>query len=269
MFPLPTDSLPPDAEALREALEKSLGQVIRPAGGTMVTVEDKSYPALTAIRLSLDGASALAQPPPKLALPNDKIEPALRVDNFEISGRPVHVQRAAIDLSCRAREVEIGQARNAEGQVVLLLRDAAEGEVEVAVSVTDLEALVLAGAQAAAGRQGVVVENVSIQLNARADRELDVVVQVRAKKLFLTASVQINGRATIDEHFNARLSGLRCEGEGTLGTLACGFIAPQLQRFDQREFSLLALPLGEVKLRDIRITAGQELRVSAQFGRAA
>ncbi len=31
----------------------------------------------------------------------------------------------------------------------------------------------------------------------------------------------------------------------------------------------MALSLGEVKLRDVRIAAGRELRVTAQFGRAA
>ena len=46
----------------------------------------------------------------------------------------------------------------------------------------------------------------------------------------------------------ARLFGLECAGEGTLGTLACGFIAPHLQRFNGREFPLMALPLGKRKL---------------------
>ncbi|MGI8889790.1 MAG: hypothetical protein ACR2G0_03275, partial [Chthoniobacterales bacterium] len=256
MFPLQTDSLPPDAQALREALENSLEQVMRPAAGPMVSVEDKSYPALAAIRFSLDGASAINQSPPKLALPNDTIEPALQVENFEITGRSVRVQEADVDLHCWARNVQIGQARSPEGKLFLLLCNAAEGEVEVAVTVEDLESLVLAGAKAAAARPGVTVERVQIDLSARSERALDVVVHVRAKKLFLTASVRISGSATIDEHLSAKLSGLECDGEGTLGTLACGFIAPQLQRFDKREFSLLALPLGELKLRDVRIGGG-------------
>jgi hypothetical protein len=32
-----------------------------------------------------------------------------------------------------------------------------------------------------------------------------------------------------------------------------------------RNFSLMALPLGELKLRDLRIATGPELRVTAQF----
>ena len=54
-----------------------------------------------------------------------------------------------------------------------------------------------------------------------------------------------------------------------MGTLACGFLAPKLQRLNQREFSLLTLPIGEVKLRDVRIAVGDKLRASAEFGSAA
>ena len=59
--------------------------------------------------------------------------------------------------------------------------------------------------------------------------------RVRAKKLFLSATVQIRGSVAIDEQLNAQLFGLECAGEGTLGTLACGFIAPHLQRFNGRK----------------------------------
>jgi hypothetical protein len=46
-------------------------------------------------------------------------------------------------------------------------------------------------------------------------------------------------------------------------------LLPHLARFNGRDFSLMALPLGEVKLRDLRIAAGHELRVTAEFGHAA
>ena len=268
MFPLQTNSLPPDAAALRDALEESLRRVVRPAG-PMVTVEDKEYPELAAIRVSLDHAEAGDRPPPRPAAPVGPVEPALSMENFEIKGRPMRVQGAAVQLSCVARDVRIGQGRDQEGNLLLLLQDAAEGNVEVSIAIADLEALVLAGAKAAADKQGVTVESVQIQLQARTERALDITVQVRAKKLFLSAAVRISGSVEIDEQLNARLSGLDCAGEGTLGSLACGVLAPHLQRFTGREFSLMALPLGEVNLREVQIAAGQELRVRAKFGRAA
>lgn len=268
MFPLPSQNFPPDAEALRGALEESLRRVVRPAG-PMVAVEDKSYPALAAIRVTLDRANAGERPPPRPAPPVGPVEPALRVEHFEVSGRPILVQGAKVELSCTARDVQLGQGRDQDGNVLLVLQDAAEGKVEIGLALADLEALVLAGAKAEAAKQGVTVESVRIELRARTERALEVVVRVHAKKLFLSAAVRISGSVAIDEQLNARLAGLECAGEGTLGTLACGFIAPHLQRFDGREFSLLALPLGEVKLRDVQIAAGRELRVTAQFGRAA
>jgi hypothetical protein len=268
MFPLTSKNFPADAAILRAALEESLSRFVRPVG-PMVTVEEKSYPDLAAIRVSLDGANARDSPPPRPAPPVGPVQPALRIERFEISGRPILVQGAKVELSCTAREVRIGQGRDAEGNVLLLLQDAAEGEVEVVLARSDLEALVLAGAKAAAVKHGVTVEDVRIDLEARSERALDVVMEVRAKKLFLDAAVRIRGSAAIDEQMQARLSGWECAGDGTLGTLACGFITPHLAKMNGREFSLMALPLGELKLRDVRIVAGRELRVMARFGGTA
>ena len=266
MFPLSCKAFPPDAEALRKALEESLRGVLTPAT-PMVTLEEKSYPQLAAIRVLLDGADAGERPPPRPPRPVGVIEPALQVEHFEISGRPILVQRAKVELFCTARQLEVGQSRDKQGNVLLILQDAAEGRLELAVGLADLEALVLTGAKMEAEKQGVTVESVRIELRSRSERALDVVVQVRAKKLFLSATVQIRGSVAIDEQLNAQLFGLECAGEGTLGTLACGFIVPHLQRFNGREFSLMALSLGEIKLRVVRIAADRELRITAEFGR--
>jgi hypothetical protein len=266
MFPLPTDSLPKNAEALRAAIEESLRRVVRPAG-PMVTVEEKLYPELAALRVSLDGASVGDRPPPRPLPPVGAVEPGLWAAHLEISGRPILVRQAKVELSCTARHARIGQGRDKEGNVFLLLQDASEGKLEVAVALAELEALVLAGAKAEAGKQGVTVESVRIELRSQSEHVLEAIVHVRAKKLFLSAAVRVRGSVALDEQLNARLSGLECAGEGALGTLACGFIAPHLARFNGRGFPLMALPPGEVKLRDVRIAAGRELRVTARFGR--
>ena len=167
-----------------------------------------------------------------------------------------------------ARGGGVGWGVGGGGSVVRGLQRVVEGLVDVGLARADRENLVGVGADAAAWEQGVTMGEVRIALQTRGERALDVTVQVRAKKLFLSANVRLSGSVASDEHLNARLSGLACTGEGALGSLACGFLTPHLQRFDGREFSLLALPLGEVKLRDVRVAAGEELRVSAQFGSA-
>jgi hypothetical protein len=267
MFPLSTKTFPSDAAALRDALEESLRRVVT-AQSQIVTVEDKSYPELQAIRVSVDRARTTWRTPAPMR-PLGLIEPALRVENFEISGRPIMVERAAIELACTARDVQIGQGRDANGNLILVLQQAAEGNVEIVATVADLESLLLAGAKAEAGKQGITVEDVKLELRSRTNRALALRVDVRARKLFLGATVRLSGEVEIDDRLNARLSGLNCSGEGALGALACKFLGPHLERFNHREFSLLALPLGEVQLRDINIAANDKLAVSANFGTAA
>src|SRR5262245_41030604 len=107
MFPLRARLLPPDAQALQDALEESLSQLVTRPGAEMVALEDRNYPELAAIRISLHEAKVDDRPPnrpPSLAGP---IEPALQVDHFELTGRPVRVQGTAINLSCVASDVEI------------------------------------------------------------------------------------------------------------------------------------------------------------------
>ncbi|MEO6870730.1 MAG: hypothetical protein ABI233_00750 [Chthoniobacterales bacterium] len=263
MFPLSKISLPSDAQSLQQALEEGLRRVVTPAGD-MVSVEDKSYPELRAIRVSLDNAVVMDRP--QLMKPVGPVEPALQVEEFVTSGSPLRIQGAAINLDCRATNVSLGQGRDRNGNLLLLLQSAVEGSVSINVSLSDLEDLLRAGAKAAAVEQGVTVEDVRLELRSRGERALDVVVHVRAKKLFLSATVRISGSADVDEHLTARVSGLTCAGEGTLGSLACGFLTPHLERFNGREFPLMALPLGEVRLRDVQVSAGSGLQVSARFG---
>ncbi len=230
----------------------------------MVSVEDKSYPDLRAIRISLDGAAIINRP--VLINPLGVIEPALQVEQFEISGSPLLVQGAAIDLNCHAREVSVGQGSGPEGKLLLTLQRAAEGAVEVRVPVANLEELLRTGTKAAASQHGVTIEDVHLDLRSRGARALDLTVNVRARKLFLSATVGISGSADVDEHLIARLSGLNCAGEGPLGSIACGFLSPHLDRYNGREFPLMALPLGEVRLRDVQVSVGSDLQISARFG---
>lgn len=264
MFPLAVSSLPANAESLRHAIEESLSRLLQPAG-PMVTVEDRNFPDLAALRVSLDQAK-VGDRPPMPGAPVGEVEPAFHVEHFEISGAPIQFQGTPFSLLCQARNVALGQGRDREGNLLLLLQTAEEGSIEIATAIADLENLVRARAKAAAAEQGVTVEDVRIDLRSRGDHALDAVVQVRAKKLFLSATVRISGSVEIDEQLQARLSALQCTGEGTLGSLACNFLTPHLQRFDGRMFSFLTLPLGEIGLRDVRVLAGSDLRVSAQFG---
>ena len=268
MFSLKTACLPPTAESLREALEVSLGELVRSPGGPRVQVEDQNYPRLSAIRVELDEASAGDRLPPIPELANGKIEPALEADQLEISARPLRIQNAPVQFYCQAQKVKIGQARDEAGNILLLLQNADAGKLELSIAMAELERLVRSTVTDLAGKQGIVLEDLRLQLKTRSERALDAEMRIRARKLFLNTQIRLTASLEIDDRLNARLFGIECAGEGTLGTLACGFLAPHLQRLNQREFSLLTLPLSEIRLRDLRVAVGDELRVNAEFGSA-
>ena len=119
-----------------------------------------------------------------------------------------------------------------------------------------------------AGKHGVAVDNVKLSLSSSGPRSLAAEVRLRGKKLFMSATLRITGAVDLDEELNARISGLDCTGEGAIASVACGFLKPHLDKLNGRVFPLMSLPLGEVRLRDVRVTVADKLSVTAEFGSA-
>jgi hypothetical protein len=105
-----------------------------------------------------------------------------------------------------------------------------------------------------------------LKLRSKTSRSLAAEVRLEARKLFLTASVRITGQLDLDEDLNVRISALDCTGDGAIAALACGVLKPHLQKLDGREFPLMSLPLGEIRLRDVQVILGDKLSVTAEFG---
>jgi hypothetical protein len=266
MFLLNATTLPTTAADLARSISESLRSVFSLAEDP-VEVRDLAYPHLAAIEVSLDGGKLPRRPP---ALPSLATEPgpALTVGSFKAAGRGLSVGPAAVDFALTATGVELYQAKERGGQVVLLLHKAAQGCVEASVSKSDLEALIAEVAKSTAETHGVSIDSVELSLRSQSPRSLAAEVRLRAKKLFVSASLQVTGQLDLDEALNARISGLDCVGEGVIGSVACGVLKPHLETLDGREFPLMSLPLGEVRLRDVRLAVGDKLSVTAEFGGA-
>ena len=264
MFPLFTDTLPKSATALERLLNESVRRLFTGVDQP-VSVRDKTYPQLTAIDINLDGAQ-LRPDPPRPPAGVKKGSPAVKVDRFELHGNDISAGPAALSLRLTASGVELHQAKDGSGEVVLLLQRADEGEVEVSADKDEIENALAAVAATEAGKHGVQVDQVRLSVQVRGERSVDAEVQLRARKLFFSTTVRIGAKLDLDEQLNARLSGLTCNGEGAIGALACGGLQPHLQKMNGRSFSLMALPLGEVRLRDVRLAAGDKITVRAEFG---
>jgi hypothetical protein len=147
-----------------------------------------------------------------------------------------------------------------------MLKTATDGEVEVSAEQQAIETAIATVATHEAGKHGVVIDQVQLAVRPRGERGIDAEVQLRAKKLFFATTIKITAKLDLDEQLNATVSGLACHGDGAIGAMACGFLQPHLEKIDGRSFSLMALPLGEIRLRDVRIATGPTLAVTAEFG---
>lgn len=267
MFPLFTKSLPPTADALQSLLNESLRQLFTVTRDP-VSIRDSSYPRLKELNVSLDGARLRGAPPPIPSLAGKAMQ-ALEVDLLSVNASALSVGPAEIDLSVSARSVQFGQSRDSKEEIVLVVENAADGAVEISASRSGLEALIAEVAKTEAAKHGVAIDSVQLMLRSKSSRSLAAEVRLRAKKLFLSASIRITGQLDLDEELNARISGLNCAGDGAIASVACGVLKPHLEKMDGREFPLMSLPLGKIRLRDVQLAVGDRLSVTAQFGSAA
>jgi len=267
MFPLKTNTLPANAADLARQLNESLRELFH-LPNDPVTIREISYPHLASLTVSLDGAQVQGPPPP---IPSVGMErgPALTVDSFSVTGSPVAVGPASVDFALQAESLQLHRASDADGNAVLVLHRAARGRIEVSASPSDIEALIEEVARAEAGKHGVAIDNVRLSLRSNSSRSLSAEVRLRAKKLFLSTTLAITAQVDLDEELNARISGLDCVGEGAMGGVACGVLKPHLEKINGRQFPLMSLPLGEVRLRDVQIVAGDKLSITAEFGSAS
>lgn len=264
MFPLSTTAFPTSAPELASLLSESLQRIFI-TKTEPVTIESDAYPALQSLRISLDHAELRPSPPRPPAISGER-EPALQVAELALQGSSLSLGPATADLHLAARDVRLDQARDVKNEIVLVLRSAAAGQVAIAADKAELEKAIAAVATLEAGRQGVSIEGVRLKLQERGPRSMSGEVEIKARKLFFTTVIRIAAQVDLDDELKATLSGLTCQGDGAIGTLACSVLAPHLQKLDGRSFSLMALPLGDIRLRDVRLAAGDKITVHAEFG---
>src|SRR2546423_1975239 len=264
MFPLNTANFPSNAADLARRLNESLRDLFH-LPSDPVTIREISYPHLASLAVVLDGAQLRGQPPPIPSAGGESI-PALTVDSFTAKGSQISVGPAAIDFALEAQNVGLHRTIDSQGNVVMMLQRAANGRIEISALPADLEALIAQVAKVEAGRHGVAIDSVQLSLRSNSPRSLAAEVRLRAKKLFVSASLRITGQIDLDEELNARISGLDCTGEGAIAGIACGVLKPHLEKINGRQFPLMSLPLGEVRLRDVRIAVADKLSITAEFG---
>jgi hypothetical protein len=265
VFLLPRDKLPNTAEGLAEAIEDALRPFVS-RRERMVVVSGTDLRDVALIRVDLSGAVINPNHRPPITKQFES-EPAISVRQLAISGDPISILDSQLAFRLEASDVNLNQVRTPDGQVLLVLHSAGSGNIRFAAARAQLEGLIAKAAAHAAQKQGVTVEAVELDLEANSRQTLDVRVTVTARKLFFRAVLRLAGRVAISEDLVARISDLRCEGDGTIAALACATISPYFARIEQRAFPLSALPVGEVGLRDVGfVVDSEQVVITARFG---
>ncbi len=270
MFPLAGKDIPTSNEELQESINGALSEFFALNGSKGgASVSGGKYPSIKAVKINLDGAEVSIDSPPPRPKPVGKRQKGITVEKFDFSGEPIRYEKTKLNLCMSGNGLEFDFGHDKKGQALLILTNADNGKVEARITKKDLQELLLAAAELAAKQQGVTIQDLDLTLEAVGPRSVALDVRVKAKKLMMSGVVRVQGRLDIDDELNATLSGLSCTGEGMIGSAAAGFLQKKIQQYEGTEIPLMAFSLGDVALRDLKISVKDSISVSATFGKAA
>ncbi len=265
MFILSRNELPKTPAALAVALEEAVREF---ASGTKPTIIVRGAGLHNLDEIIVDLSGAVIDPQHRPVIPKlSRTEPAISVRKLSVSAAPVKVLGSELAFGFAGSNVQLNQATAPDGKVLLTFHQADSGEVRVAIARKELERLIAKIATSAAARQGVTIDNVQVDLTSRAPRTLEAKVTVSVRKLFFRTKLRLSGTVAVTDDLNATVSGLRCEGDGTLAALVCAAITPHFSRMEERAFPLSALPIGEIRVNELAIAVDdKQIVVEARFG---
>jgi len=258
-FPSPRGDL---AEALDDALHRF---VEKP--GTIVELRSRVFPLVDEIRINLDGAIIDSSAPP-FAQPEGETAPAFETSLVAIQGRRISARGIPLDLRMEMHDVGFDKGLDANGDAVLILRRAREGQLVISSGLLELERAIIRVAGAKARLYGVELEQVRLFMRARGRRSIAADIHVQAKKFFARAKIDIYAQLDISNEFIVKISQLKCKGDGKLGSFACATLQPAFDRVIEQSFPIKSIPLGEIQLRDIHVAVADTVDLTVDFGSA-
>lgn len=265
MFLLPRNQIPQTPEELAQAIEEGV-RFFASRPEKMVAIDGAGIPALESIAIDLTGAAIDPhhRPPP---VEREGAHPAVLVRRIYIAGEPIKLLGGDFGFQFEASDAEVYQKAQADGKLLLLLHRARDGNIRFEISRAAVEVMIMKAASKAAEKQGVAIDSAQLELTQRGPRTVDGKLTVSAHKFMFHPVLTLVGTLAISDDFVATLSNLKCRGEGPVAALVCAAINPAISRIEERSFALSAMPLGEIRLRDLTTdVTDDKLVVRARFG---
>ena len=266
MFYLAGSAEPTNSEEFIHAVDGGIREVLSFGSNAKIITFAGDYPAFDALHVNLTDSRLDASHPPQKPGSHGVAKADITAKTLQVIAHPLRIDAGRISLKLMAHAVTLGYATDASGRRMLVPVSSERGSLSVEISRADLEALILARATIAAAQQGAKITGLELKLTAHGERSLAIDLRVHAKKMMMAGIVRISGNIEVDDTFTARLSQMECAGEGVAGKIAAGFLSPKIKQVDGRSFPLADESLNGLRLRDLRITSVDPVRIVAAFG---
>lgn len=263
MFPLGSrSSLPASRAEFESALREGLAVFRAPDLRVAVAGE---FPNFSRVAIDLSGGSA-PFPPPEVKTSGAQTA-SLGIGEFELVARPLLIESARAQVQLRASDVRmLLRGGSGASPASLEIASVRAGEFLLQTTRDELAAIITAVANRAASAHGVSVKRTQLSIASTGARSVRFTAEVLAQKSFMQTAIKLSGALAVDDQLNARLSDLDCTGGGIIGSLACNFLKPYIARFEGEVFPLAAFGLGDVRVRELTLDAGDPLQIRASFG---
>ena len=267
VFPFAADRLPDTADAFAAAMERGYRRSLKlPADTEVVRTTGDAYPFVESMKV--DFCDAVVDTKKEGRKPSDKYLTvhALDADRLEVLGHRMAVEGAEVNIGMTAAGARLLLARDKQGKPLLVLGDAREGRMTFDMRLDDVEKLLLAAARKGGRAYGLSVDRTRLRMTVENRRTIRVDLKLFTRVAIAPAGLRFRARLDIDDRLDGTLSELSCTGDEVLGPLISGLISPVLKKYNGKTRPLMNFPATDMRLRDIRITADQSIRATADFG---
>jgi hypothetical protein len=264
MIPLLGAGFPDSPEALRSAIQEGFAR--HQLTTRQVTVQSVAYPQVDQLAIDLSGATATREL--RAPKPGAPAAGSLNVAQLEIQASPLLLEGTALQLRLEAKDVTLQHTEGTADESTLIVKQASHGTLVLEMAQKDLESLLHKIVAGAAGAHGAEILETHIALTSQGPKSLRFKADLVAKMFIVKAPITITGDLALDDALNLHVSNLALSGGGVAAGVAGNFIRPQFEKIQKQPISLAMLSLGDVKLRDVGLDAGDTIRLHAEFGSA-
>ena len=164
-----------------------------------------------------------------------------------------------------ADDVRLAIGRDSGGKISPTVTAAQHGAASIELTRAELESFLVALVQTAVEEHGAKIQSAELTLAPVGDRAIACSLRLRATKLLVGVDLKIGALAEVDEHLSLRISGLKATGDGLIDSIVAGVLDARLEDHEGRTFELAPRALENVKLTDLKLEAGDPVRISAAF----